>query len=333
MLAVAWAGYLIPKALKHHDEVARTRSIDRFSTAMRVLARREPVNRRQARLVVTPARAKDNPRVLPPSRVAAPAQVAAASPVSASPGPAGRPAVRRAAARAAARRRRRILIFLVLCDLVVGVLAGLAILQMWAPAIPVAVTLLFLVLCRTQVRRENERAWTRALADVAHVAEELAGADDEGLLPRRAVRVDTPHGTPAEVVAEVINTRNEQGFEEVSPQEETLSIPAVVYDAVSVPTDDGGSLWDPLPMTLPTYVSKPMAKRTVRTIDLSEPGTWTSGHTEADTQLVQDAEATPRRPPTSAPPPPPATEPALGVELVGADPARRPAPDLDSDAT
>ena len=25
-LAVAWAVYLVPKALKHHDEVARTRS-------------------------------------------------------------------------------------------------------------------------------------------------------------------------------------------------------------------------------------------------------------------------------------------------------------------
>ena len=35
ILAVAWAVYLIPKALKHHDEVARTRSVDRFSTAMR----------------------------------------------------------------------------------------------------------------------------------------------------------------------------------------------------------------------------------------------------------------------------------------------------------
>src|SRR6185436_18203340 len=62
VLAVAWAVYLIPKALRHHDEVARTRSIDRFSTAMRVLARREPVNRRDARLVVSPARAAGNPR-------------------------------------------------------------------------------------------------------------------------------------------------------------------------------------------------------------------------------------------------------------------------------
>ena len=56
-LAVAWAVYLIPKALKHHDDVVRSRSVDRFSHTMRVLARREPVNRRNARLVVTPGRA------------------------------------------------------------------------------------------------------------------------------------------------------------------------------------------------------------------------------------------------------------------------------------
>ena len=32
-----------------------------------------------------------------------------------------------------------------------------------------------------------------------------------------------------------------------------------------------GALWDPVPITKPTYVSKPLAPRTVRTIDLSGP--------------------------------------------------------------
>ena len=50
-LAVAWAVYLIPKALEHHEESARTRTVDRFSKTMRVLGRREPINRRKARLV------------------------------------------------------------------------------------------------------------------------------------------------------------------------------------------------------------------------------------------------------------------------------------------
>ena len=62
-LAVAWAAYLIPKALQHHEEVVRSRSVDRFSHRMRVLARREPVNGRNARLVVTPGRAAAPPVV------------------------------------------------------------------------------------------------------------------------------------------------------------------------------------------------------------------------------------------------------------------------------
>jgi hypothetical protein len=37
------------------------------------------------------------------------------------------------------------------------------------------------------------------------------------------------------------------------------------------PARKSGGLWDPLPITMPTYVSKPLAPRTVRTIDLSAP--------------------------------------------------------------
>ena len=39
---------------------------------------------------------------------------------------------------------------------------------------------------------------------------------------------------------------------------------------------EAGSLWDPVPITVPTYVSKPLAPRTVRTIDLSGPGVTAS---------------------------------------------------------
>ena len=48
--------------------------------------------------------------------------------------------------------------------------------------------------------------------------------------------------------------------------------------AVALPTTNGASLWDPLPVTLPTYVGKTVAKRTVRNIAVGEPGTWSSGH-------------------------------------------------------
>ena len=51
-VAVAWALYLIPKALQSHEHATRARSVERFSHTMRVLARREPVDHRRSRLVV-----------------------------------------------------------------------------------------------------------------------------------------------------------------------------------------------------------------------------------------------------------------------------------------
>ena len=40
---------------------------------------------------------------------------------------------------------------------------------------------------------------------------------------------------------------------------------------LTAPIEAVASLWDPVPITKPTYVSKPLAPRTVRTIDLSAP--------------------------------------------------------------
>jgi hypothetical protein len=44
-------------------------------------------------------------------------------------------------------------------------------------------------------------------------------------------------------------------------------------------------------VTLPTYVSKPPARRAVRTIDLDATGVWTSGRSETDSALAREAEA------------------------------------------
>ena len=57
---------------------------------------------------------------------------------------------------------------------------------------------------------------------------------------------------------------------------------------------DAEGLWDPVPVTLPTYVSKPAARRSVRTIDLDSTGVWTSGRSEADSALAREAEAADR---------------------------------------
>jgi hypothetical protein len=60
---------------------------------------------------------------------------------------------------------------------------------------------------------------------------------------------------------------------------------------LSPEVEDDGSLWDPLPLTLPTYVSKPAARRTVRTIDLTQTGVTSSGHKAEDSELARKAEA------------------------------------------
>lgn len=303
VLAIAWAVYLIPKALKHHDEIARTRSIDRFSTAMRVLAHREPVNRRDTRLVVTPARPGNKRVLLPTQSAVAVATAVASAPVVATEvrRPAPRSKADRAAARAAAKRRRHIVIFLLLALAATAGAAGLGYLPWWSLSIPGGLTVTYLFLC-------NHRGRRAARAERRHAAAEMVAeaAADSAITSRRAVRVEVPHGTAAYCSSQVV--LNEQAADEVTADEDTVGLSAAALSAalaaatveeadsaaapvVAAPAAGAGSLWDPLPMTLPTYVNKPRAARSVRTIDLSEPNTWSSGRSEADSKLVEDTAA------------------------------------------
>jgi len=60
---------------------------------------------------------------------------------------------------------------------------------------------------------------------------------------------------------------------------------------LKAPVRTSNALWDPLPITVPTYVSKPLAPRTVRTIDLSGPGVTSSGRGTAEVPVTVDAPA------------------------------------------
>ena len=68
---------------------------------------------------------------------------------------------------------------------------------------------------------------------------------------------------------------------ESTPLESDALDEQLVIAAPSVATT-GDLVWDPLPVTVPTYVTKPRAGRTVRTIDFAQPGAWTSGHVEGE---------------------------------------------------
>jgi hypothetical protein len=81
----------------------------------------------------------------------------------------------------------------------------------------------------------------------------------------------------------------------------------------AAPDADG---WQPVPVPLPTYVTKPKAVRTTRTIDLGSPGVWSSGRGE-------DAPAEQAAPPAEQPAAPepvrPSYEPAPVVAGVDDD--------------
>ena len=242
-LAVAWAVYLIPKALQHHEDAVRSRSVDRFSHTMRVLARREPVNRRNARLVVSPGRTPSAP-IVTTKHVTPPIQD------QASPAP-----LTRAAALRATRRRRRVLGLVLVSLLATTGVAAFGVISWWYVAIPGVVLVAWLVACRLMVRQEQGREVDAWLQDAA-----------TGEQP--AISVGLP-------------PLDEAPVDPVDPMDDTTSTPAI--------TDP--SLWDPMPVTLPTYVGKSAAQaRSVRTIDLDSTGVWTSGRTEADAFIARQAE-------------------------------------------
>ncbi|MDP3892138.1 hypothetical protein [Nocardioides sp.] len=240
-LAVAWAVYLIPKALRHHDDAGHSRSVERFSHTMRVLARREPTSRRSARLVVTPGR---------PAAAAVP--VVEEAPVAPVAAPTRQELqVRRAAAARAAKRRLRVVTVIAAANLVVAAMAIGAVVPWPYVGIPAAVLVMWLVACRLMVKRERAAGAPVARLPLVEAQPDVGG---EGPITEEIAAVTT--GAAEEVVVE-----------------------------------RDPNAWDPVPVTLPTYVTKEQAtRRTVRTIDLDSTGVWTSGRSESDSVIAREAD-------------------------------------------
>ncbi|PKQ32202.1 MAG: hypothetical protein CVT62_04035 [Actinobacteria bacterium HGW-Actinobacteria-2] len=131
----------------------------------------------------------------------------------------------------AAQRRRRVLIFLLAVQIVVAALAAVGVGAWWAALVPSGLIAGFLVIARFSVRAMR--------ADFDRRAQAIRGGEVE------------------ETVALSLNDLD------VASRGHSIEL--------SVPITTTGSLWDPVPITRPTYVSTPLAPRTVRTIDLSAP--------------------------------------------------------------
>ena len=136
VLAVAWAVYLIPKALKHHDDMASDRLVEGHSERVRILSRHK---------TSVTVETVDEDVVEPPAEVVETDAERGA--------PTARPVPTRASARRAARNRRRVLSVLLLVTGVVAGLAGFAVVPWWSVAIPAGLVVAFLVVARLSVRR------------------------------------------------------------------------------------------------------------------------------------------------------------------------------------
>jgi hypothetical protein len=291
-IVVAWGIYLVPLALRRHEQTARNRSIERFSSSMRVLSTGERA-RSSSRVVATPPR--------PEERVAAPAAPAKDTATGASI--AARPASR-AAQRSAAARRRRVLGVLVALTLLTAAASVYGAIPRWSVAVPILLIVVFLVVARRQVRRANETYWqqaadarTRSAASTVVSRPGAARVDASHGVARKQSTDDatTPGGEAGVVAGEPAGADHDDEEPTVTLTAEQVAAAAGLSEervvAVALHTSDGTSLWDPLPITLPTYVEKPVAKRSVRKITIGESGTWSAGHSATASSVAAGSTA------------------------------------------
>lgn len=244
-IAIGWAVYLLPKALRRDEDVALSRPVEEFSDSMRVLGR--GAARPAAPAAVADLSADGQP-------VSVTESVEAAE--SAAPRPT--PRVSREAARRAAQRRRRVLALLLSVLVIVTTTSILGYTPWFTITGPVGLIGAFLVIARLTVRAQQ----VRRAAPVQQI-ETIADLAPTAVPP--AVEIEPDLDT-----------------------EDTIGLSrSQLVEAVAAPVLEDGGLWDPLPVTLPTYVGKARARRTVRTIELSQ--MTSSGHDAADTALAREA--------------------------------------------
>jgi hypothetical protein len=225
VIVIMWAVVLVPMWLRRHDTATESRSVDRFSTAMRVLSRRGPggpdrryvlMPKRESNASVHVSGASAHRR--PPTR----------------PTPAAPPARPKTRPSLAVRRRRTLLAvagvtFLSFVLTVTGVIGWP--LQLVVDLILVA----FVVHLRTQAKRAAAVTRQRRRAAVAPPAPQPAYAPSAAAArPAPAARV-----APEEPVT--------APMQPVEP---------VAAEIAATGTDDG---WQPVPVPPPTYTMKPKA--------------------------------------------------------------------------
>jgi hypothetical protein len=228
IIVALWGSLLVPALVRKHDNVTEVRSVDRFSYALRILSRRTPyIPGRRDVLVARKSAAERRPVVSPTPEFAA--AVAPRRTPSARTSAARSSVNRNVAARGAvARTRRRALLGLTLALVLTGTLAVRDGGRWW---LTVAITAVLMVMYLTHLRTEAQQLATIERRRAA--ARRRSG--------RREVAEQRPRSRP---MAEPAMAGHDATAEHVVP-------------VAAMP--DGS--WAPVPVTLPTYVSKPVVNR------------------------------------------------------------------------
>lgn len=179
------------------------------------------------------------------------------------------PTIDRPAARLAARRRRRTLLTLLALFAVTAVLAVASVVPWLGVTAPAVLIAAWLIACRIQVR--GERGLSKPRARSTETSSSTAADEEDTIIVSGQYEIEVDPARP-------------HVMEDTSLAVDALDDQIVI--AVPSVSTAGVALWDPLPVTVPTYVTKPRAGRTVRTIDFTKPGAWTSGHIEGENQAL-----------------------------------------------
>jgi type II secretory pathway pseudopilin PulG len=283
-----WILVLVPMWLNRHDADSASRSMDTFSTAMRVLSRRNPSRSRFGRLgrfgrfgrgeradrtdegqyLVMP---RDNWGVTVDNqtdtsttrrRLRVPLHL-----------PARRQSYATSGRAQLIARRRRIAIGFAALVIGLALAAEFAHTSWWFELGAGLALAGYLIHLRTEAIRISEmrrRRLARAARAASPYASRTAGAEQY-----YATRVR--HGAHIEPMAEVV----------------------AASEAVSASGTEGGSRWEPVAVPLPTYVSKPVVSRPAAaapradvesgpTIDLTVPGKWIDSQVDVRHLLLDD---------------------------------------------
>lgn len=271
-LFVLWLGYWLPGLVRQRSELADARVTDRFSTGLRIVAMSG--SGRKGGAMVTDGKPRGTgqgvPRVAHPTPKGHPLQIMVR----------GRPLtaerIRRVERRArrAARARRRLIVSAILLvgSVVAWALVGFGRLP-WGFAVTSSAMLLFVLFLGQRAARAARRAdarWQETVRSARQRATQARALANGGpYAPRNRAQVTglatrgsntetqaIPRVVRKDVLDEILDGPAKPKVIEVPVEPAAEAEPEAVAKRDEVPS---GRAWDPVPVPLPTYVTKPAA--------------------------------------------------------------------------